>query len=317
MPMRAGPAIAITIASLLAAPLAANSAEHAIKVAIGTPGSDSFAFGTELWAMSQLSLAHAHGIGLEPEEIGETGERLAQLLERQVDAALIHGRIPASKARDVRAIMALWPNGRPSIGADPVQLVVHEHVSEDAIYHITKAIFENAALMKSARATLGIAPPGDAITGLDVPLHPGAYRYYEERGHGLAATASRRHIELDTPTPAPGLKVSKSVTYRDFDHSALNEAEIAQIVAACRQALDVGSLSPVLGDLSSTGCEVYQEQLASARAVAPAGDDQALFSSPVGQGGPAIVLDSDSAYRRSAQHSARQQTELLSRQPVM
>lgn len=314
MPKRAGSVIAITIASLLTAPLAANGAEHALKVAIGTPGSDSFAFGTELWAMSQLSLAHTHGIGLEPEEIGEADQRLARLLERQVDAALINGHIPASEAGVVRAIMALWPNGRPSIGVDPVQLVVHEHVSDDAIYHITKAIFENAALMKSARATLGIAPPGDAITGLDVPLHPGAYRYYEERGHGIAATADRRHVDLGTPTPAPGRKTGKSAAYRDFDDSALNKAEIAQIVAACRQALDAGSLSPVLGDLSSTGCEVYQDQLAETRA----GDDQALFSSPVGQGGPAIVLDNDeSAYRRPVLQPRRQQTELLSRQPVM
>lgn len=317
MPKRARQVIAITIASLLAAPLAANSTQHALKIAIGMPGSDSFAFGTELWAMSQLSLAHTHGIGLESEEIGEAGERLARLLERQVDAALVHGHIPASKARDVRAIMALWPNGRPSIGVDPVQLVVHEHVSDDVIYQITKAIFENAALMKSARATLGIAPPGDAMTGLDVPLHPGAYRYYEEEGHGRTLTAGRQNIELGTPTPAPGRKASKPVAYRDFDDSALNEAEIAQIVAACRQALDVGSLSPVLGDLSSTGCEVYQDQLAQARAVAPAGDDRALFNSPVGQGGPAIVLDRESAHRRLAVQPGQQQTELFSRQPVM
>ena len=159
-----------------------------LVVAIGEPGSDSFTFGTELWAMSQINLAPTHGIMLEAMEVAADGDRLGLLRNHDVEAALVYGHVPHSSADELRSIMALWPSGLVAEDADPVQLLVRHDVAEEVVYLLTKAMFEHAGYMKSAHASIGVGPPTEAMTGLDIPLHAGAYRYYEENGFGLDAT---------------------------------------------------------------------------------------------------------------------------------
>lgn len=92
--------------------LAANAeADNRLAVAIGKPGSDSFTFGTELWAMSQIALLPTHGIALDSREVAVDEDHLSLLRSREVQAALVYGRVPESYRDDVRAIMALWPRG--------------------------------------------------------------------------------------------------------------------------------------------------------------------------------------------------------------
>lgn len=55
-------------------------------------------------------------------------------------------------------------------------------VSEDAVYEITKAVWENlSALHEIHRATSDVSLD-KALIGLGAPLHPGAARYYREQG---------------------------------------------------------------------------------------------------------------------------------------
>ncbi len=66
--------------------------------------------------------------------------------------------------------------------AHPNILAVRADVDEDAVYEITKTIFENLPFLAAIhRATSEMSLEG-SITGLPVPLHPGAIRYYEEAG---------------------------------------------------------------------------------------------------------------------------------------
>ena len=166
--------------------------------------------------------------------------------------------------------------------------------------------FENAA------DSLGIGQPSEAMTGLDIPLHAGAYRYYEESGFGLEETVAADYWG-GKQSAADGKQAVATTTFRDFDDAALEPGEVDQIAAACRQALEIGALSLVLGDLSNTGCEVYQRRLIEGaagldgpatdkpqpQAVAAfatsvealpdgASEAEGAFMAPVGQGGPAI-----------------------------
>ncbi len=240
-------ALALTLTSSLA------QADDRLTVAVGVPGSDSFIFGTELWAMSEFNLAPSHGIALTASEVAEEADRLDLLHDSQVQAAIVRVPVPALYADNTRAIMALWPEGVAKADVAPARLLVRRDVDDDVIYSLTKAIFEHADYMKTARATLGIGLPEQALTGLDVPIHPGAYRYYQERGIGRDAASS--------PTTESRGQNGGTETFRDFNDAKLNGDEIEQIIAACRHALDLGSLSAVLGDLSSAGCEVYQSHL--------------------------------------------------------
>ncbi|MBW1971370.1 MAG: TAXI family TRAP transporter solute-binding subunit [Deltaproteobacteria bacterium] len=55
-------------------------------------------------------------------------------------------------------------------------------VPEDIVYKITKAIHENLDKVHRIHASLKPYKVSDGVTGTGVPLHPGAVRYYKEKG---------------------------------------------------------------------------------------------------------------------------------------
>ncbi|MCO5100049.1 MAG: TAXI family TRAP transporter solute-binding subunit [Burkholderiaceae bacterium] len=61
-------------------------------------------------------------------------------------------------------------------------LVTHEGVSEELGYKMTKALFENLDQMVSAHAAAKQISLQNATKGMPVPLHPGAEKYYREKG---------------------------------------------------------------------------------------------------------------------------------------
>jgi len=77
-----------------------------------------------------------------------------------------------------------YPNQASDIEtiAHPNVLAVRADVPDEAVYQITKTIWENlAALHEIHKATREVSLE-KALTGLGAPLHPGAARYYREQG---------------------------------------------------------------------------------------------------------------------------------------
>jgi len=71
--------------------------------------------------------------------------------------------------------------------AHPNVLAVRADIPDDAVYQITRTIFENlAALHEIHKATREVTLE-NALTGLGAPLHPGAIRYYREKGMEIPA----------------------------------------------------------------------------------------------------------------------------------
>lgn len=62
-------------------------------------------------------------------------------------------------------------------------LTTHAGVSDDMVYAAVKSIFENLDELKTLHPVLANLSPKNMITqGLTAPLHPGALRYYKEKG---------------------------------------------------------------------------------------------------------------------------------------
>lgn len=61
-------------------------------------------------------------------------------------------------------------------------LITHEDVPEETAYQMTKQLFENLPEMTAAHAAAKAISLDKALTGMPVPLHPGAERYYKEKG---------------------------------------------------------------------------------------------------------------------------------------
>ena len=66
--------------------------------------------------------------------------------------------------------------------AQPNFLAVNADVPEDHVYLLAKAIFENLAFLNGIHKATTDMSLETAITGLPVPLHAGAIRYFDEAG---------------------------------------------------------------------------------------------------------------------------------------
>ena len=65
--------------------------------------------------------------------------------------------------------------------ASPNILIVREDVPERVVYDMTKMLWENLATLQEIHSATDSMSIDSALAGVTVPLHPGAYRYYEEQ----------------------------------------------------------------------------------------------------------------------------------------
>ena len=64
-----------------------------------------------------------------------------------------------------------------------VQIVCHSDVPDDVVYRVTKAICENPDRIRAINETTKYFDPTKAWEGGQAPLHPGAEKYYREKGY--------------------------------------------------------------------------------------------------------------------------------------
>jgi TRAP transporter TAXI family solute receptor len=65
---------------------------------------------------------------------------------------------------------------------DPTGMMISSDVADDLAYGITKAIFENTKDISKVHKVLKGMSVQKALRGAYLPLHPGAYKYYQEKG---------------------------------------------------------------------------------------------------------------------------------------
>ncbi len=77
-----------------------------------------------------------------------------------------------------------YPNQTKDIRtvSQPNFLAVRSDIDEEAVYLITKTIYENLPFLNSIHKATKAMSLEKAVTGLPIPLHPGALRYYKEAG---------------------------------------------------------------------------------------------------------------------------------------
>lgn len=61
-------------------------------------------------------------------------------------------------------------------------LVTSEKQPEEVVYSVVKIVFENLDHFRKAHPTFASLKPEEMLQGLSAPLHPGAIRYYKEKG---------------------------------------------------------------------------------------------------------------------------------------
>ena len=64
-----------------------------------------------------------------------------------------------------------------------LSLIVNKDVDEDVVYRITKAINENIDAVHNIGPTFKAYDPASTWQSIGAPLHPGAEKYYREKGY--------------------------------------------------------------------------------------------------------------------------------------
>jgi TRAP transporter TAXI family solute receptor len=178
------------------------------RLSVGAPKS-----GTELNARAILKAA-----GLKYEDLGKVeylpfAESVELMKNRQLDATLQSAGLGVASIKDLATSVpitvvevpaaviakvgipyqaATIPAGTYSGQDTPVStaavqnfLVTRADANDDLVYEMTKAMFENLPEMAAAHAAARSIKLEDAAKGSPVPLHPGAVRYYKEKGVGF------------------------------------------------------------------------------------------------------------------------------------
>ncbi|MBQ8091195.1 MAG: TAXI family TRAP transporter solute-binding subunit, partial [Pyramidobacter sp.] len=64
----------------------------------------------------------------------------------------------------------------------PMILFTRKNVDEDTVYELTKTICENAGFLKTVHSSFKTFDPNTMHLGAGIDLHPGALRFYREKG---------------------------------------------------------------------------------------------------------------------------------------
>lgn len=114
--------------------------------------------------------------------MAQMGERLTLLEFTQQDLDAINEQYPLWDWYEFPPGTYPNQNERVRTIASPNVLAVRSDIPEDVVYEITRTIWENLAALQEIHAATNDMKLELAVSGLGAPLHPGAIRYYREKG---------------------------------------------------------------------------------------------------------------------------------------
>jgi len=178
-----------------------------VKIGVGAPGS-----GTEANFRQLLDI-----YGMKKEDVRAQflsfSESAEQFKDKHIDAFIVTAGIPNAAIMDVSVMQSIrilsipddkvaklmkkYPFLSPVViplntyknqlsevktVAVAAVLIVSSDLPEDAVYKLTKVLFENQAELASAHAKGKELNLKKAATGVSIPFHAGAVKYYKEKG---------------------------------------------------------------------------------------------------------------------------------------
>jgi len=177
------------------------------RVGVGAPGS-----GTEGDAKAILTLAGVQYSDMKVDFL-DFGATTSRFKDNQIDAGFVVAGYPTASVMDLAltkdidllsfddAFLAKLSEAHPYFVASAIPgntykgvandvktpavmaiLVTHDKMSDDVIYNFTKAMFDNIADIHASHAKGKEINLATALDGLTVPLHPGAAKFYKEKG---------------------------------------------------------------------------------------------------------------------------------------
>jgi len=177
------------------------------KVAIGAPGSGT--------AVAAEQILKAAGVWDKIQKVNQDFSQAAQALKLgQIDAAVIVSGAPTPAITQIAVttpvrvipisddvlnklksegyifyVRQVLPKDTykgmtedtPTLAVKAI-LVVSASLPDDVVYEMTKVLFDNVDALRAVHQKARYISLDTALDGMSIPLHPGAYKYYEEKG---------------------------------------------------------------------------------------------------------------------------------------
>ncbi len=178
-----------------------------LKVGVGAPGSGTEANFRQLLDVYGLTKDDVKGQYLSFSESAE------QFKDRHIDAFFVVAGIPNAAIMDVAVMQSIrivsipddkvaaltkkYPFLSPAVipantyknQSEAVKtiavnavMIANSELKDDLVYKMTKALFENQAELAAAHAKGKELSLKVAVSGVSIPFHPGAVKYYKEKG---------------------------------------------------------------------------------------------------------------------------------------
>lgn len=174
------------------------------KVSVGAPGSGTYVNAEQILEIHGLTMDDIDAQNL------DFGESAGGIKDGNIDAAFITAGTPTGAVEELQAtaevnvlpieadkaeeLIEKYPyyandtieEGTYGLESDVetvavmAMIVVKDDISEDTVYDITKAIYENTDDIAHAKSEF--ISLDSALDGIGFDLHPGAKKYYEEQG---------------------------------------------------------------------------------------------------------------------------------------
>lgn len=174
------------------------------KVSVGAPGSGTYINAEQILEVYGMTMDDIDAQNL------DFGESVGGIKDGNIDAAFITAGTPTGAVEELKASADVYVipvdedkaedliDKYPYYAKDTVEegtyglsedintvavlamLVVTDDLSEDTVYNITKAIYDNSD--KIAHDKAKFISLDNALDGIGLDLHPGAKKYYEEEG---------------------------------------------------------------------------------------------------------------------------------------
>lgn len=239
------------------------------RMVVGNSTGRSYSVGIGIASLVKVKLLPRAGIDMNAIETPGNVEALVSLSRGEADFALLSDfwddlvsaepGVAAGQvfARNIEAVATLW-----SDGARSTQLVARQDVDPDAVYEVIKTIYDHLDFLQHVDDSIDGTALDRALADVSLPLHEGAYRYYE-------------HIGIDARDDAGSddrfsqqVEEARTFTiYFDLDEATISEdgAAILDELETFAQGLEVPAVW-VAGYTDTSGDADYNLYLADQRA---------------------------------------------------
>jgi outer membrane protein OmpA-like peptidoglycan-associated protein len=235
-----GRMVATGLLVLIVSAANAKAEEASYSLAVGRADAHAYAVSVGISMLAKINILPRYDVDLDVLVSENSADSIDRLQAGQAALAMIDPQdLDPAAAGQILSVAMIWHSSESA----PL-LAARQDVPPDAIYQITKMIFENLPSLQTIDSITADTNLDAAVLDLPLPLHEGAKRYYRELAVALPDIAVPQATVEQAAADAAGVPVA------NVPAPEVTEPEIAEAPAVPRAAagnVEVATFLPAVG----------------------------------------------------------------------